>query len=120
MPPRSRGNLKLSISTLRRRLSAISEAHVAAQVPNPTVSPVVRFAWEGMRRTHGSVPRAKEAAVTEVVATMVKPLGRSLIDVRDRAVLLTGFAGAMRRSELSALNVDDVVETSDGLRINVG
>jgi hypothetical protein len=56
---------KLSINTLRRRLSAISEAHVATQVPNPTVSPVVRFAWEGMRRTHGSAPRAKEAPVTE-------------------------------------------------------
>ena len=43
----------LAISTLRRRLSAISEAHQAAQLPNPTVSPVVRFAWEGMRRTLG-------------------------------------------------------------------
>jgi len=38
----------LAISTLRRRLSAISEAHQAAQLSNPTVSPVVRFAWEGM------------------------------------------------------------------------
>ena len=64
----------LAISTLRRRLSAISEAHQAAQLPNPTVSPVVRFAWEGMRRTHGSSPRAKEAAITEVVAAIVKPL----------------------------------------------
>ena len=65
----------LAISTLRRRLSAISEAHQAAQLPNPTVSPVVRFAWEGMRRTHGSAPRAKDAAITEVVAALVKPLG---------------------------------------------
>jgi integrase len=111
---------KLSISTLRRRLSAISEAHVAAQVPNPTVSPVVRFAWEGMRRSHGSAPRAKEAAVTEVVAAMVKPLGKSLIDVRDRAILLIGFAGAMRRSELASLEFADVTETGDGLRITVG
>jgi site-specific recombinase XerD len=110
----------LAISTLRRRLSAISEAHVAAQVPNPTVSPVVRFAWEGMRRTHGSAPRAKEAAVTEVVAAMVKPLGQSLIDVRDRAILLIGFAGAMRRSELASLGFSDIAETGDGLRITVG
>ena len=110
----------LAISTLRRRLSAISEAHQAAQLPNPTVSPVVRFAWEGMRRTHGSSPRAKEAAITEVVAAIVKPLGASLIDVRDRAVLLIGFAGAMRRSELSALDVTGVAETGEGLRISVG
>src|SRR5664280_331757 len=83
----------LAISTLRRRLSAISEAHQAAQSPNPTISPVVRFAWEGMRRTHGSAPRAKEAAITEVVAAMVHPLGGAPIDVRDRAVLLIGFSG---------------------------
>jgi hypothetical protein len=38
--------------------------------------------------------------VTEVVAAMVAPLGEHLIDVRDRAVLLLGFAGALRRSEL--------------------
>lgn len=110
---------KLAISTLRRRLSAISEAHVGAGEENPTVSPVVRLAWEGMRRSHGSAPRAKEAAVTEVVAAMVKPLGRELIDVRDRAMLLLGFAGAMRRSELSALNFADVTATGDGLRIAV-
>ena len=110
----------LAISTLRRRLSAISEAHQAAQLSNPTISPAVRFAWEGMRRTHGSSPRAKEAAITEVVAAMVKPLGKALIDVRDRAVLLIGFAGAMRRSELSALDAAGVAETGEGLRIGVG
>ena len=111
---------RLAVSTLRRRLSAIAEAHQAAQLPNPTGSPVVRFAWEGMRRTHGSAPRAKEAAVTEVVAAMVTPLGPTLLDTRDRALLLLGFAGALRRSELSALDVADIAETGDGLRVNVG
>ena len=104
----------LAISTLRRRLSAISEAHQAAQLSNPTVSPVVRFAWEGMRRTHGSAPRSKEAAITEVVAALVRHLGPSLIDTRDRAVLLIGSAGAMRRSELAALDVAGVAETGEG------
>lgn len=111
---------RLAVSTLRRRLSAISEAHQAAQLPNPTGSPAVRFAWEGMRRTHGTAPRAKEAAVTEVVAAMVAPLGSTLLDTRDRALLLVGFAGALRRSELSALDVADIAETGDGLRISVG
>lgn len=109
----------LAVSTLRRRLSAISEAHVAAGEGNPTISPVVRFAWEGMRRSHGSAPRAKEAAVTEVIAALVTPLGHSLIDVRDRAILLIGFAGALRRSELSSLDFSAVVETGDGLRVTV-
>jgi integrase len=110
----------LAISTLRRRLAAISEAHQAARFENPTIEPAVRVTWSGIRRTHGKAPDAKEAAVTEVVAAMVAPLGDCLIDVRDRAILLLGFAGALRRSELSALDVADVVETGEGLKIAVG
>ncbi|MGH2357435.1 MAG: tyrosine-type recombinase/integrase [Candidatus Limnocylindria bacterium] len=110
----------LAVSTLRRRLAAISEAHQAARFENPTVDPAVRVTWAGIRRTHGKAPDAKQAAVTEVVAAMVAPLGHRLIDVRDRAILLLGFAGAFRRSELSALEVTDVVETGEGLKIAVG
>src|SRR3954468_11635619 len=79
---------RLAVSTLRRRLAAISEAHQAARYSNPTVDPAVRITWAGIRRMHGKAPDAKEAAVTEVVAAMVAPLGERLIDVRDRAVLL--------------------------------
>jgi integrase len=110
---------RLAVSTLRRRLAAISEAHQAARFPNPTIDPAVRITWAGIRRTHGKARDAKEAAVTEVVAAMVAPLGGRLIDVRDRAILLLGFAGALRRSELSALDVDDVVEMGEGLKIAV-
>ena len=110
----------LALSTLRRRLAAISEAHQAGRFPNPTIDPAVRITWAGIRRTHGRAPDAKEAAVTEVVAAMVAPLGNGLIDVRHRAILLLGFAGALRRSELSALDVADVVETGEGLKIAVG
>lgn len=111
---------RLAVSTLRRRLAAISEAHRAAQHPNPTLDAAVRTTWAGIRRTHGTAPEAKQAAVTEVVAAMVAPLGQRLIDRRDRAILLLGFAGALRRSELSALDVDDLVETAEGLKLGVG
>ena len=50
---------------------------------------------------------------------MVEPLGERRIDVRDRALLLMGFAGAFRRSELVALDVEDVTDTDEGLRIAV-
>ena len=111
---------RLAVSTLRRRLAAISEAHQAARFANPTIDPAVRVTWAGIRRAHGKAPDVKEAAVTEVVAAMVAPLADRLIDVRDRVILLIGFAGALRRSELSALDVADVVETGEGLRISVG
>jgi hypothetical protein len=76
--------------------------------------------WDGIRRRHGKAPEAKEAAVTEVIAALVAPLSDRLLDVRDRALILIGFAGAFRRSELSALDVDDVAETGEGLRITLG
>jgi site-specific recombinase XerD len=111
---------RLAVSTLRRRLAAISEAHQAGRFPNPTIDPAVKITWAGIRRTHGKASAAKEAAVTEVVGAFVDKLGDSLIDVRDRVALLIGFAGALRRSELSALDVSDVVETAEGLKVTVG
>jgi integrase len=111
---------RLAVSTLRRRLAAISEAHRAGRFSNPTIDPAVRITWAGIRRTHGKAPAAKEAAVTDVVGAFVDKLSDSLIDVRDRAALLIGFAGALRRSELSALDVADVIETAEGLKVTVG
>jgi hypothetical protein len=109
----------LAVSTLRWRLAAISEAHEAARFENPTIDAAVRTTWAGVRRTHGTAPETKAAAVTEVVAAMVAPLGESLIETRDQAILLLGFAGALQRSELSALDVGDVVETAEGLKLTV-
>ena len=61
------------------------------------------------------------AARTKVITAMVAPLGHgptaALAEVRDRTLLLFGFAGALRRSELVALDVGDVVEDDAGLRL---
>jgi hypothetical protein len=86
---------KLAVSTLSRRLSAITEAHQAHGVPSPAASPEVQFTWAGIRRTHGKPSKGKEAAVMDVVAAMVAPLEDRLIDHRDRALLLLGFAAAL-------------------------
>jgi site-specific recombinase XerD len=110
---------KLAVSTLSRRLSAITEAHQAMGTPSPAASPEVQFTWAGIRRTHGKPPNGKEAAVMDVVAAMVAPLEDRLIDHRDRALLLLGFAAAFRRSELAALLVEEVADTPDGLRLAV-
>jgi integrase len=57
--------------------------------------------------------------VTDLVAELVKDLGPDLRDTRDRALILIGFAGAMRRSDLVALDVDDITVVAEGLRIQV-
>ena len=75
--------------------------------------------WSGIKRTHRIAPTQKTPTLTTVIAAMVEPLGDRRIDVRDRALLLMGFAGAFRRSELVALDVEDITDTDDGLRIAV-
>jgi len=60
-----------------------------------------------------------QPAVTSVIYKLVDPHGTSLIDLRDRALILLGFAGAFRRSELAQLLLTDITETEDGLRVRL-
>jgi len=109
----------LATSTLQRRLYALSALHRAEGLDSPAEAPEVQAVWSGIKRTHHMAPAQKAATLTKVVAAIVAELGERRIDVRDRALLLIGFAGAFRRSELVALNVEDVTDTDDGLRIAV-
>jgi integrase len=68
--------------------------------------------------TVGAAPVRKKAATSDIVIVMAAE-GRSLRGLRNRAVLLLGFAGAFRRSELVALNVKDLEETPEGLLITI-
>ena len=107
------------VATIQRRLSAISQRHAAASLESPTHSAVVRLTMQGIRRTHAplQVVRKVRPAVTSIIYKLVDPLGISLIDQRDRALILLGFAGAFRRSELAQLRLSDITETEDGLRV---
>jgi len=108
------------VSTLYRRLSGISQAHQAAGYVTPTTDAQVRLVFQGIRRTLGSAPDQKNAAITAEVRAMVETLSPStLIGVRDRALLLVGFAGAFRRSELVSLDVADVTFGADGLIVQL-
>jgi site-specific recombinase XerD len=94
-------------STLGRRLAAIRYLHRAAGHESPTGDERVRAVLVGIRRTVGAAPVRKKAATSDLVIAMAAP-DASLRALRDRAVLLLGFAGAFRRSELVALNVEDI------------
>jgi site-specific recombinase XerD len=109
------------VSTLYRRLSGISQAHQAAgHQPSPTRDPQVRLVFQGIRRTLGSAPDQKNPAITAEVRAMIEALDLSTLSgVRDRAVLLVGFAGAFRRSELVSLDVGDVMFSADGLVVQL-
>src|SRR5438067_1494259 len=106
-------------ATLGRWLVAIAQAHRTAGVDAPTATLAVRSVWAGIRRAHGTAPAGKAPAATAELKTMVATCGGDLRGLRDRALLLLGFAGAFRRSELVALQVAAVEFTPAGLVVQL-
>ena len=106
---------ELTASTLERRLSGIRKAHQAAGHVSPTAEPGVRDALSAIRRAKGTAPRKAQALSTADLRAAVTSLGTNPKALRDRALLLIGFAGALRRSELVALNYEDLTTTPEGV-----
>jgi integrase len=108
-------------ATLTRRLTSINKAHRAAGHAAPALMEhlPVSETLKGIRRTHGTHPNGKRPLFTADLCAMIAKLPAGLAGVRDRALLLVGFAGGLRRSELAALEVTDVELTKEGLVLRV-
>jgi len=85
----------------------------------PTDDELVKATARGIRRTLGTAKIEKTPATAERLLAMAANTGAGLKGLRDRALLLIGFAGALRRSELVALNIEDIEETPDGMKITI-
>jgi site-specific recombinase XerD len=106
-------------STIARRVAAIRYAHKLAGLATPTEHEQVKATVRGVRRTLGTAPQKKAPATAERLIAMATVPDDSLQSLRDRSLLLLGFAGAFRRSELVALDVRDIEKTEQGLRVTV-
>jgi site-specific recombinase XerD len=106
-------------STIGRRMASIRYAHKLAGLPIPTDDERVRATARGIRRTIGTAAVKKAPATNDKLLAMVAIQDVTIAGLRDRALLLVGFAGAFRRSELVALDVADIVETAEGLRVTI-
>lgn len=112
----------LAVATLERRVSAIHRAHVAKHYPSPTHADVVRQVLQGIRRILGTKQRqAKPLLKNDLLAALeaIKTNCMPVRAARDRALLLIGFASAMRRSELVGVCVEHLAFTSSGLEIEL-
>jgi site-specific recombinase XerD len=110
--------VKLHRGTLRRRLTSVSRMHQGAGHPSPTLTQLVRDTMRGVERSHSPVSHRKAPLLTHDVRALVDTLDdERLVDVRDRALLLICFAGALRRSETAALDVEDIADASEGLMV---
>ncbi len=109
-----------SVSSLSQRLAAIRWEHLRRGFATPTTHPGVIDTMAGIRRSLGVAPKRKTAATVERVAALVAHVNRATLKgKRDAALLLFGFASAMRRSELVALDLDHIENTERGLLVTV-
>lgn len=102
-------------STINRRLCAISVYHQRAGLESPSSAAGVREVMKGIRRSLKTAQHEAAPAVIGEIRRMVAHLPHDVGGTRDRALLLVGFAGAMRRSELVALDVADLEERDEGV-----
>jgi integrase len=110
---------KLSPATLGRRVSSIAVAHRLAGHQLDTRHPGVRDVLSGIRRERGIAPRRAAPATTDIIRRMAAACDTSTIGLRDRALILLGFAGAFRRSELVGIEVRHLAMSIEGVRITL-
>lgn len=106
-------------STIARRLAAIAYAHKLKGHDSPTSAEAVHAVLRGIRRTIGVAQIRKAPATAAAIGAMVERLPDTLAGKRDRALLLIGFAAALRRSELVELKVNDLEFQPDGLLLHI-
>lgn len=99
------GTPALSVSTIERRLSGLSWNFTQRGLSMDRADRHIRTVLAGIRRKHTKPPRVKEAVLGDDLVAMLATLGHDLRGLRDRAILLLGFAGGLRRSEIVGLDV---------------
>ncbi len=111
----------LSPSTIEVKAAAIGAAHDAAEALAPNASVLVRKTLSGIRRVKGGAVLPKDPLTAGEVTKIVDEISPSagLVGLRDRAVILLGFAAALRRSELAALDIDHIEFVDEGLLVTI-
>lgn len=106
-------------SSLGRRLTVIGKMHKIARLRTPTTDEHVRRVWRGILRTKREAVTRKRPTLLTEIKKMLSTLSDQLSGKRDRALILFGFAGAMRRSELVSLNVGDLELVDEGFVVRI-
>jgi integrase len=106
-------------ATLGRWAVSLGKAHTTLGLENPCKTELVRTTLRGIRRRRGLRQRRVAPALRDDLIQIARNLGSAPRDVRDRALMLIGFAGALRRSELVALTTADVAFSEQGLTLTI-
>jgi hypothetical protein len=112
----------LGSGTITRRLTSITKAHQVARFtdsPTRTRHFVVGETLKGIRRTIGTAQQGKAPLLSTDIHRIIVARREDLLGLRDVALVLVGFAGGFRRSELAGIPVFDLKFSSDGVVVTV-
>lgn len=109
----------LAVATLQHRLVAIHRAHADQGLDSPMKEHLVKRTMQGIRRTLGTKQRRVTALVKDDLLEMMVHIDQQapMRAARDKALLLIGFSGAFRRSELVALQYEDMTQFEEGVEL---
>jgi site-specific recombinase XerD len=109
-----------AVASIGRRLAGIAYHHEIRGFDDPTTHKTIKVVMAGIRRSKAGEPkRLKTPALAPMVQKMLDSCGDDVVGVRDRALISVAFACALRRSDLVALNVDDIIKVPGVLRITI-
>ncbi|PZX38295.1 site-specific recombinase XerD [Roseinatronobacter thiooxidans] len=120
--PQGQGAVKppaLSVASIERRLSGLGWGYAQRGLPLDRKNRHIASVLAGIRRKHARPPVQKEAILAEDIRAMLATLPHDLRGLRDRAILLIGFAGGLRRSEIVSLDrhKDDTMDSGGWIDI---
>ena len=109
----------LKISSLRRRITAIRKAHELSKHSSPTKDERVKSVFRGILRTKGEAQKHAAPTLIKHIQLMMENLPDTNKGIRDRALLLLGFAGGFRRSEIVGIDIEDLTLSDEGIVVRI-
>jgi site-specific recombinase XerD len=110
--------LRRKPATVARHLTSIKKYHQLAGADHP-ITEHVRELLAGVRRLEGIYPSKKRPITLEVLRRCLEQSSSDFIGIRNKAILLVGWAGAFRRSELAAMTCEDLEDDEKGIIVTI-
>jgi len=111
------------MSTLKRRLVSIAVVHKLKGHYLDAKHPIIIENIMGIKRRKGSIQKGKKPLLISSLKILIDVIDEynkeDIIKLRDRSIILMGFSGGFRRSEIVSLNYDDLDFVTEGLKINI-